>query len=93
MTEKQRFFWVYLPEIDEAGTVVQASSFEDAFAQGCEMLCPDDGVEVQVHELGESREFRVGEVECDCAGCDTCGAHCKPGCATGDGEACTVEDK
>lgn len=59
MTKK--FYWVYLPEIDEAGTVVQADSFEDAFREGCEMLYPDDGVEVQVHELGESREFRVGE--------------------------------
>jgi hypothetical protein len=58
MTDK--FYWVYLPEIDEAGTVVQADSFEGAFKQGVEALYPDDGVEVQVHELGESREFRVG---------------------------------
>jgi hypothetical protein len=27
---------------------------------------------------------------CNCAGCDVCGTHCVPGCASGDGEACTA---
>jgi len=59
-----KFYWFYLPEIDEAGTVVEADSFEDAFKKGCEMLYPDAGVEVQIHELGESQTFCVeGEVE------------------------------
>jgi len=56
-----KFYWVYLPEIDEAGCVVEANGFEAAYKKGCEDLYPDDGVEVQVHELGESREFRAGE--------------------------------
>lgn len=54
-----KFYWVYTPEIDEAGTVVHAESFEDAFKQGCEVLFPDAGVEVQIHELGESTSFIV----------------------------------
>jgi hypothetical protein len=53
------FYWVYLPEIDEAGVVVQAFDFDEAFREGCELLNPDAGVEVQIHELGESREFLV----------------------------------
>lgn len=52
-----KYFWVYLPEIDEAGMVVEATDFEDAFRKGCHGLCPDEGVEVQVHELGESMTF------------------------------------
>ena len=56
-----KYYWVYLPDVDEAGTVVQAASFEAAFEQGCATLFPDDGAEVQVHELGESQSF-VAEV-------------------------------
>jgi hypothetical protein len=56
-----KYFWVYLPDIDEAGTVVQAESFVAAFRAGCAALYPDDGVEVQVHELGESQTFVAGE--------------------------------
>ena len=59
--EPPTFYWVYLPEIDEAGMVVEAESFEDAFRKGCHGLCPDEGVEVQVHELGESRSFTAEE--------------------------------
>ena len=55
------YYWVYLPDIDEAGTVVEADSFDGAFIKGCEALYPDDGVEVQVHELGESRSFTAGD--------------------------------
>jgi len=57
-----KYFWVYLPEIDEAGCVVMAASFEDAFQEGCDCLNPEDGVEVQIHELGESRTFHMSEV-------------------------------
>ena len=57
------YYWIYLPEIDEAGTVLQAESFEDAFKRGCAVLLPDEGVEVQVHELGESQSFIAGDTE------------------------------
>jgi len=56
------YYWVYLPDIDEAGTVVEADSFEAAFNTGCAVLYPDEGVEVQVHELGESQTFTAGDV-------------------------------
>lgn len=52
-----RYFWVYLPDVDEAGCVVQAASFEDAFHEGLSMLEPDQEVKVQVYELGEGQEF------------------------------------
>jgi hypothetical protein len=51
------YYWVYIPEENEAGCVVQADSFEEAFKKGCDMLYPDDGAELQVHELGASQEF------------------------------------
>lgn len=60
---KPTYYWVYLPEINEAGTVVTATSFEDAFKQGCDTLFPDAGVEVQVHELGESQAFYTPDEE------------------------------
>lgn len=60
-TNKVRYYWVYLPEIDEAGCVVEAASFEDAFQEGCDCLNPEEGVNVQVHELGESRSFVAGD--------------------------------
>ena len=54
-----KYYWVYVPDVDEAGCVVQADSFEDAFTLGCEQLNPDVKAEVQVHELGGSQEFIV----------------------------------
>lgn len=56
-TNKTRYFWVYVPEHDEAGAVVEATDFDDAFNKGCEHLCPAKGDEVQIHELGESTSF------------------------------------
>lgn len=35
---------------------------------------------------------QVTGAECDCAGCDTCGTHCVPGCSSGDGVPCTADD-
>ena len=58
-----KYFWVYLPGINEQGMVVVADDLEDACIVGCNALCPDDGVEVQVHALGESQSFTAGEVE------------------------------
>jgi len=60
-----KYYWVYLPDINEAGCVVQADSFRGAFKAGCKALYPDDGVEVQVHELGDSCEFTAGEDDDD----------------------------
>jgi hypothetical protein len=57
----ERYYWVYLPDIDEAGCVVTAESFEDAFAKGRDMLEPDGECKVQVHELGASQEFYIPE--------------------------------
>lgn len=65
-----KYYWVYVPEVNEAGCVVQADSFEDAFKKGCDEIFPDDGDEVQVHELGDSRSFVV---EADPDLCHVCG--------------------
>lgn len=56
-----KYYWVYIPEHDEAGTVVLADGFEQAFKLGCGILYPEDGADVQVHELGESQSFVAGE--------------------------------
>jgi hypothetical protein len=56
----EKHYWVYLPEINEAGCVVEADSLDSAFRKGCDSLYPDDGVEVQVHELGESQSYTAG---------------------------------
>jgi hypothetical protein len=55
------YFWVYIPDVDEAGCVVHAPDFEDAFRQGIETLLPDAGVELQAHVLGESQTHIVEE--------------------------------
>lgn len=71
-----KYYWVYLPEIDESGTVLEAEDFEDAFLKGCEMLVPEAKVEVQVHELGASREFVVPNYPFTSA--DECNDFCSP---------------
>jgi hypothetical protein len=60
----ETYYWVYIPEVDEAGTVIHAKSFDDAFEKACEVLYPDAGVEVQIHELGRSQSYSVLG-ECD----------------------------
>ena len=53
----EKFYWCYVPLVDEAGTVVPADSFEDAFSKAQELLGLDAGVIVQVQELGDGQEF------------------------------------
>lgn len=94
-----RYYWVYLPDIDEAGTVVEAESFDHAFKKGVSALCPDVGAEVQIHEIGESHSFVVEIAEAEylfpyCEGPEDCDAEKLPGttrCAdhTGD-DGCAV---
>lgn len=54
-------YWVYVPNINEAGCVVGATSFEDAFEQGKEMLELEGDCKVQVCELGKNQEFYIEE--------------------------------
>ena len=47
---------------------------------------------------GEAERERAAEfaaevgamADCDCPGCDNCGTHCVPGCASGEGTECRV---
>lgn len=59
----QKHYWVYIPNVNEEGTVVLAESFKDAFKKGCYYLEPDPDSKVQVHELGEGQEFYTDEDE------------------------------
>lgn len=50
-----KHFWLYIPEVDEAGCVAQGDSPEDALENAKKLgFYPDPGAEIQIHELGES---------------------------------------
>lgn len=51
------YYWVYIPELNEAGTVVVANDFEEAAAEAAKLIDIEKGDEVQVHELGASMGF------------------------------------
>jgi len=54
-------YWVYIPGVDEAGCVVQATSPEAAFQDGCNKLMPDPGLEIEVCLVGTNHSFTSDE--------------------------------
>ena len=54
-------YWVYIPEVNEAGCVVNASDLVAAYKKGSDLLHPEDGVSVVVTELGPMQSFVAGD--------------------------------
>lgn len=50
-----KYFWLYIPEKDEAGCVVPGFSAKDALREAKKVgFDPDPGDEIQIYELGDS---------------------------------------
>ena len=48
-----KYFWLYIPEVDEAGCVAPGFDAEDALREAKKLgFHPDPGAEIQVYELG-----------------------------------------
>ena len=61
-------YWLYIPEVDEAGCVAQGSSPEDALKNAEKVgFFPDPGSEVQTYVLGEGQVIYIPET------CHVCG--------------------
>jgi len=53
MTEKKTDYWLYIPEVDEAGCVASGNTPEEALKNAEKVgWFPDPGAEVQTYVLG-----------------------------------------
>jgi len=61
------YYWLYVPEVDEAGCVAQGDTPKEALKNAQDLCCwyPDAGAEVQWHMLGESGTLIVEDEEID----------------------------
>jgi len=61
-----KYFWLYVPEVDEAGCVAPGINAEDALKEAMKVgFHPEPGAEIQCYELGDSTVLYAPEASDD----------------------------